>query len=172
MYNDLVEKPQDFSKIIEDYAYELTNIPVPPISSNRFNLILEYSLSFKDIIIYPLDEHGFEIFDLDISIVFIKFNMDTLLKIILCILSESKIVFMSRSIGLLTPIIQIFFKLIFPFKWLLPYVPLLPCSQLEYLEAPHPFIMGIDADLVYRIDQVLFYLLLDLMLFIYNFFMA
>lgn len=150
----MIEKPEDFSNLIESYAYQLTNIPVPPISSNRFNLILDYSLSFGQISIYPLDEHGFEIFDLDLSLVFIKFGVDDLLQIILYILNESKIVFMSKTIGLLTPIIQILFKLILPFKWLLPNVPLLPCSQLEYLEAPHPFIMGIDADIADHINHV------------------
>lgn len=101
-----------------------------------------------------MDEQGFDIFDLDLSLVFMKFSVDNLIKIILSILAESKIVFSSKCIGLLTPIIQIFFKLINPFKWLLPYVPLLPSSQLEYLEAPHPFIMGISSDLIDQINEV------------------
>lgn len=37
-------------------------------------------------------------------------------------------------------------RLIKPFKWLLSYVPLLPGSQLGYIEAPHPFIMGFCTD--------------------------
>ena len=34
-------------------------------------------------------------------------------------------------------------RLIFPLKWLHTYIPLLPDSQIEYLEAPTPYIMGI-----------------------------
>jgi len=33
-------------------------------------------------------------------------------------------------------------KLIFPFKWLHTYIPVLPDDQLDYLEAPTPYIMG------------------------------
>lgn len=45
-------------------------------------------------------------------------------------------------------------KLIQPFKWLLPYVPLLPNDQLEYIEAPHPFIMGYNSEFITTVDQV------------------
>ncbi len=101
-----------------------------------------------------MDEEGFDIFNLDLSIVFIKFSIDNIIKILLCLLTESKIVFMSQSVGLLTPVMQIFFKLISPFKWFFPYVPLLPSSQLEYLEAPNPFIMGIHSEFVNQINKV------------------
>jgi len=33
-------------------------------------------------------------------------------------------------------------------------VPLLPSSQLEYLEAPNPFIMGIHSEFVNQINKV------------------
>jgi hypothetical protein len=47
-------------------------------------------------------------------------------------------------------------KLIQPFKWLLPCVPLLPLAQIEYIEAPHPFIMGYPSKQKISIDQVKF----------------
>lgn len=33
--------------------------------------------------------------------------------------------------------------LAFPFRWQLTYVPILPYSQLKFMEAPVPFIMGV-----------------------------
>ena len=48
-------------------------------------------------------------------------------------------------------------KLIQPFKWLLPCVPLLPLAQIEYIEAPHPFIMGYPSKQKMSIDQVNFF---------------
>jgi hypothetical protein len=46
-------------------------------------------------------------------------------------------------------------KLIQPFKWLLPFVPLLPATQIEYIEAPNPFIMGYTANSeINTFDQV------------------
>jgi hypothetical protein len=42
IYDSLLESPHNFNKTIEEYAFELTNLPVPPISSQRFNLVLVY----------------------------------------------------------------------------------------------------------------------------------
>jgi len=36
--------------------------------------------------------------------------------------------------------------LIFPFHWQHVYVPILPASMLHFLDAPVPFIMGLQAD--------------------------
>jgi hypothetical protein len=36
-------------------------------------------------------------------------------------------------------------KLIQPFKWQPTYVPLLPSSKIDYIEAPTPFIMGYNS---------------------------
>jgi DENN domain-containing protein 5 len=36
--------------------------------------------------------------------------------------------------------------LIFPFRWQHVYVPILPASMLHFLDAPVPFIMGLQAD--------------------------
>ena len=58
--------------------------------------------------IYPLDEYGFDMFGCDFSIVFSKFKIDQVLRIVLVFLSESKILFTSQNIGLLTPIIQVY----------------------------------------------------------------
>jgi len=37
-------------------------------------------------------------------------------------------------------------SLIFPFTWQHVYVPILPASMLHFLDAPVPFIMGLQAD--------------------------
>lgn len=37
------------------------------------------------------------------------------------------------------------FKMIFPFHWPCPYVPLCPLALADVLSAPCPFIVGIDS---------------------------
>lgn len=37
-------------------------------------------------------------------------------------------------------------SLLFPFTWQHVYVPILPASMLHFLDAPVPFIMGLQAD--------------------------
>jgi len=39
-------------------------------------------------------------------------------------------------------------SLIFPFKWLHTYIPILPNDQLDYLESPTPYIMGVLSNFV------------------------
>lgn len=46
-----------------------------------------------------------------------------------------------------------FLRLICPLKWHLPFVPLLPCILTEYLEAPHPFIMGLNSTYLDQINN-------------------
>lgn len=36
--------------------------------------------------------------------------------------------------------------LIFPFRWHLTYVPILPYAQLKFIEAPVPYLMGFCYD--------------------------
>ena len=39
-------------------------------------------------------------------------------------------------------------NLIFPFKWLHTYIPILPREQIDYLESPTPYIMGVLSNYV------------------------
>jgi len=50
--------------------------------------------------------------------------------------------------------LQAFLHLIFPFRWQLTYVPVLPLALLELLEAPGTFIMGCHSSHKHFIDQV------------------
>jgi hypothetical protein len=37
-------------------------------------------------------------------------------------------------------------SLIFPFRWQVAYVPILPYSELKFIEAPVPYLMGFCYD--------------------------
>lgn len=150
-----MDQPYNMNSIVEAQAFELTHLLVPPASLRRLNLIMEYRLASGYLTVYPLDEYGFDNFNLDLSIVFRMFKISTVVKIILLLLTEQKILFVSTNNGLLTPIIQCFLRLICPFKWHLPYVPLLSYGLIEYLEAPHPFIMGLNSNYLDQINYVI-----------------
>lgn len=47
-------------------------------------------------------------------------------------------------------------KLISPFKWQPTYVPILPTSKIDFIEAPNPFIMGCNSSLKDQILKVTF----------------
>ena len=67
----------------------------------------EYNLFENNIQVFPAEEPGFNVFNLNLVLIFNKFDIDTIIQIVLCILSEQKMVFVSRSYNILTPIIEV-----------------------------------------------------------------
>lgn len=63
-----------------------------------------------------------------------------------CLVLEQKIAFCSKYIGLLTPIAEAFQALLFPFTWQGVYIPVLPSSLLDVLDAPIPFLVGLHSN--------------------------
>lgn len=69
-------------------------------------------------------------------------NCATLLHFVLL---ESKILLHSLRPAVLTGIAEAVVAMIFPFQWQCPYIPLCPLSLAGVLNAPLPFIVGVDS---------------------------
>uniref|UniRef100_A0A8C5I6R7 DENN/MADD domain containing 4C n=1 Tax=Gouania willdenowi TaxID=441366 RepID=A0A8C5I6R7_GOUWI len=69
-------------------------------------------------------------------------NCATLLHFILL---ESKILLHSLRPAVLTGVAEAVVAMIFPFQWQCPYIPLCPLSLAGVLNAPLPFIVGVDS---------------------------
>ncbi|KAM6949621.1 DENN domain-containing protein 4C [Aplochiton taeniatus] len=69
-------------------------------------------------------------------------NCATLLHFVLL---ESKILLHSLRPAVLTGIAEAVVAMIFPFQWQCPYIPLCPLSLAGVLNAPCPFIVGVDS---------------------------
>lgn len=69
-------------------------------------------------------------------------NCATLLHFVLL---ESKILLHSLRPDVLTGIAEAVVAMIFPFQWQCPYIPLCPLSLAGVLNAPCPFIVGVDS---------------------------
>lgn len=61
------------------------------------------------------------------------------------VLTEHKILIHSLRPPLMTSIAEAITTLLFPFSWQCPYVPLCPLGLNDVLDAPCPFIVGIDS---------------------------
>ncbi|XP_029310522.1 LOW QUALITY PROTEIN: DENN domain-containing protein 4C [Cottoperca gobio] len=61
------------------------------------------------------------------------------------ILLESKILLHSLRPAVLTGVAEAVVAMIFPFQWQCPYIPLCPLSLAGVLNAPCPFIVGVDS---------------------------
>ena len=86
--------------------------------------------------------------DTDINVLFSLLDQSIIIKVLLLILTEKKIVFRASQAYLLHIIIPSFLKLIFPFKWVKKYIILLPKERLNELRDPNPFIFGILSDII------------------------
>ena len=69
---------------------------------------------------------------------------ELIVDVIECILLESKILFVSDTLNLLCPTIECFLRFIYPFSWQHALIPIMPERLLGYLEAPIPFIVGLE----------------------------
>ncbi|XP_048825979.1 DENN domain-containing protein 4C-like [Brienomyrus brachyistius] len=61
------------------------------------------------------------------------------------VLMESKILLHSLRPDVLTGVAEAVAAMIFPFQWQCPYIPLCPLSLAGFLNAPCPFIYGVDS---------------------------
>ncbi|XP_036372451.1 DENN domain-containing protein 4C-like [Megalops cyprinoides] len=65
--------------------------------------------------------------------------------LLLFVLLESKILLHSLRPAVLTGVAEAVVAMIFPFQWQCPYIPLCPLSLADVLNAPCPFIVGVDS---------------------------
>lgn len=62
------------------------------------------------------------------------------------LLQEGKVVLRSNHLSLLTPVAEALLSLLFPFTWQGMYIPILPNNMVDAIEAPVPFLVGINGD--------------------------
>jgi len=119
-------------------ALQLTMIPVPPPGMTFVKFpIMESVFTIPA----AIDAHC-TVVDLPLKLVFDYFSVSSVLQILASILTQQKIVFLSSSYALLTLTQHSFLLMVEPFEWRFPFVPVLPHSMLELLEAPGALIMG------------------------------
>lgn len=79
-------------------------------------------------------------------------SVKNILKVVAALLQEHRVLFVSSQMDTLTLCAAAFVSFLYPFKWMHPLVPLLPTALIEYLEAPTPYLMGVQTH-VYESDD-------------------
>jgi hypothetical protein len=80
--------------------------------------------------------------DIDLVQVLQMFGYATTRTVLLHILLGQSVLFVSQSRSLLAYAAEAMVSFIRPFEWMGVYIPVLPRSLLDYVQAPVPFIMG------------------------------
>ncbi|XP_054286289.1 DENN domain-containing protein Crag [Macrosteles quadrilineatus] len=128
---------------IERYiSHLLQEVPFPSVQRPRILL----QLSPEDLLMFtqpedlPLPRSGAGFRQLLMNL-----GPDNCLMLLLCVLTEQKLLIHSLRPDVLTAVAEAASMIIFPFKWQCPYIPLCPISLVELLHAPLPFLIGVDS---------------------------
>jgi hypothetical protein len=85
-------------------------------------------------------------YDLDMFEFFRLLGVTNALNLFTTTLLEHQILLYSTNLERLMLIGESLTTLLFPFTWLEPYVPIVPSSNLHFIEAPVPYIMGFHSN--------------------------
>ncbi|CAF4433380.1 unnamed protein product, partial [Adineta steineri] len=87
------------------------------------------------------------VLDLDLSILLLKLNIGKLLDVLSAILTQQPIIFFSSDYSKLVTTLECLLYLIYPFKWIHIYIPIVPDGLSDYyLEGPPgSYIMGVHS---------------------------
>jgi len=81
--------------------------------------------------------------DIDLRVLFDHLDDSVVLSILGTVLLERKLLFVSRSFGLLSTCVEAVQSMLYPFVWQHTLVPVLPGTMSEIASAPTPYVMGL-----------------------------
>eukprot|EP00064_Thunnus_orientalis_P001143 superscaffoldBa00000074_g1145 len=111
----------------------------PFFESFRKFLMFLYKLSVSGPHPLPIENGA------DYSTLLMNLGSENCATVLHFVLLESKILLHSLRPAVLTGVAEAVVAMIFPFQWQCPYIPLCPLSLAGVLNAPCPFIVGVDS---------------------------
>ncbi|XP_035392590.1 DENN domain-containing protein 4C isoform X1 [Electrophorus electricus] len=123
-------------------SHFMHNVPFPSPQRPRIMVQLSAhdSLMLSQPVCTPLPLSG-----ADYSTLLTNLGPESCATLLHFVLLESKILLHSLRPDVLTGVAEAVVAMIFPFQWQCPYIPLCPLSLAGVLNAPCPFIVGVDS---------------------------
>ena len=120
-----------------NFCYEILRPPNKSILSlkMRFDKIKYKNQSLTEI---PTSDYCMDV-------LFNSLEISVIIKLFIALLFEKHIIIVANQNMPLFCICESIQRLMFPFRWLHPYVPNLPYEQISYLESPLPYLIGINS---------------------------
>lgn len=135
----LVESPLPIERYI---AYLVSEVPLPPQGKIR----VEVSFTPRSLIrIERPPPNRLPLANFSYRPLFASLSVGNIMVVFGCLLEESKVALLSSNCSILTPVAESLLSALFPFEWQGLYIPLMPYSMLDILDAPVPFIVGLDS---------------------------
>jgi hypothetical protein len=135
---------EEINKLLINLIYEIL---VPPLNS-KLLFFLPYcptsveikSSIYQDIPIFICSTH--------IDILLDYFSPENILYIYHMMVLGQQILFIDNDQSVLAKVSQAFMAILYPFKWVCAYIPVLGEDTVKFLQAMMPFIMGIEYNLL------------------------
>ncbi|XP_032893607.1 DENN domain-containing protein 5B isoform X3 [Amblyraja radiata] len=126
---------------LESYIHNiLYEVPLPPPGRS-----LKFSGVYGPIICQRPGPTELPLFDFPLREVFELLGLENLVQLFTCVLLEMQILLYSQDYQRLMTVAEGITALLFPFQWQHVYVPILPASLLHFLDAPVPYLMGLQS---------------------------
>ncbi|TMW60548.1 hypothetical protein Poli38472_000590 [Pythium oligandrum] len=135
----LSEAPMPIERYITNFVSE---VPLPP----RGQIQVQLTLPDRNLVISRPPHNELPLVDFSFRPLFQALDVNNVLQLFTCAVLEYKIVLCSKHIALLTPVAEAILSVLLPFSWQGAYIPVLPSSLLDVIDAPVPFLVGMHAD--------------------------
>ncbi|KAM6096226.1 DENN domain-containing protein 5B isoform 1-T1 [Chlamydotis macqueenii] len=126
---------------LESYIHNiLYEVPLPPPGRS-----LKFYGVYEPIICQRPGPNELPLSDYPLREVFELLGLENLVQVFTCVLLEMQVLLYSQDYQRLMTVAEGITTLLFPFQWQHVYVPILPASLLHFLDAPVPYLMGLQS---------------------------
>ncbi|OQR91311.1 hypothetical protein THRCLA_09040 [Thraustotheca clavata] len=127
---------------LERYISNLVcEVPMPP----QGKIQVQLTLPERTLYLARPPKNQMPLADFSFRYLFQVLDIANVMTVVSCLLLEQKVALCSKHLSLLTPIAETLIALLFPFAWQGAYIPVLPSSLLDVIDAPVPFLVGVHS---------------------------
>ena len=148
---DIINYSKMNFKINDLIMYLINTVPVPIEKNTRVKFYIPFFDKGISIKCPKLDE--INVVNINYIRLIELFSIDNFLLIIRLLLFEKKILFIDDDYTRLSEVTDAFISLLYPFKWVHTYIPIMSDQMLKYLETFLPFLNGIHSSLMTSVAQ-------------------
>ncbi|KAF3936654.1 hypothetical protein ABW19_dt0206736 [Dactylella cylindrospora] len=127
---------------LERYVVNLCDEAMTPVSSKT-----QIELAIRELHLYARKEAANELpgsRNIDLYPLFRSLSLENIVTLFEYCLAEARIILLSSSTTMLTLASSTLLNLLYPFTWAGIYIPILPARLLSAIEAPCPYIVGVE----------------------------
>ena len=130
--------PVPLERILTGFIYET---PLPPPGQ----LVIQFNpFPTMELVFYRPPPNKLPMRHFSFKLLFQCVSPENVIHLFTAALTEKRILFVGSNLGKLAPLSECLSALLFPLTWPHIYIPLLPQPLSEFVNAPMPYLMGVD----------------------------